>query len=713
METLSFDDLPGNADIGRAPLRVTVRPQGVQQALDRAPDAISSIESGGNYGAIGPATKDGDRAFGRYQVMGKNIPQWTQEATGTAMTPRQFLADPRAQDAVFRHQFGKYADKYGPEGAAKAWFAGERGMNNPDAADVNGMTVQRYGEKFTDAMGAQPPPGRVARGELKPPPSAQSVISFDDIASGDQAATFNERFGKIEQKAVDRGALDAFARAAGQGATFGFGDELRGMQAAGGGDARGMDDPAAVLRGLYRYWTGDKAAERAYTDTKRQAAWENAVAEAQHPIASVAGNVVGGTVATLPMAAFGAPAAGAGLAARALQGAKTGAAFGAAYGLGEGEGTERLGNAAIGAGVGAAAGGLVNAALGKRPVGPIDPKPSDIFATSKPYYREWEQAAARIGVPRETAAGIGDRLRGALDAKNLTPDLAEQVYRSVGILDRGAMTLADLQNVKRVIGRSFNSPDKNVRDAASIATAELTKVIREVAPDAAENLATADAIHASAKSLQTLQRKADIAGLRTGRAGYGGNAVNAMRQVLSPIVQRSIEGKTTGFRPHEIQAMRDIVEGAPATDMLRAVGQLSPSKGIMQTALAAGAYMTNKPTGLAVPMLGLAGNRLAAMLTRRQIDQLSTMVAKRSPAYAQAVSNATQRYINAQSQFAAKPSVKLFAAYLAASRALSSGLNKDGIKVTSGDLLRAIQGPVSGRADGEQNGPEGVIDEQP
>lgn len=118
-------------------------------------DAIASIESrgSGDYSAIGPVTKNGDRAYGRYQVMGNNIPEWTKAALGKAMTPEQFLADQSAQDAVFDHRFGMYVRKYGPEGAARAWFGGEGAVNNPDAKDVLGTSVAEYGKKFVAAAG--------------------------------------------------------------------------------------------------------------------------------------------------------------------------------------------------------------------------------------------------------------------------------------------------------------------------------------------------------------------------------------------------------------------------------------------------------------------------------------------------------------------------------------------------------------------------------
>lgn len=115
--------------------------------------AIAGIESGGRYDALGPKTKTGDQAHGKYQVMGANVGPWTKEILGKEMSPQEFLASPEAQDAVFKGKFGQYAQKYGPEGAARAWFAGEGGMNNLDAKDQLGTSVGQYGRKFAQAAG--------------------------------------------------------------------------------------------------------------------------------------------------------------------------------------------------------------------------------------------------------------------------------------------------------------------------------------------------------------------------------------------------------------------------------------------------------------------------------------------------------------------------------------------------------------------------------
>jgi hypothetical protein len=122
-------------------------------------NAIAGLESGGRYHALGPVTRKGDRAYGKYQVMGANIPDWTEAALGQRLTPEQFRASASAQDAVFRHRFGDYVDRYGEEGAARAWFGGERNINNPQARDQLGTSVGNYGRNYLSRLGGGPTRG--------------------------------------------------------------------------------------------------------------------------------------------------------------------------------------------------------------------------------------------------------------------------------------------------------------------------------------------------------------------------------------------------------------------------------------------------------------------------------------------------------------------------------------------------------------------------
>lgn len=80
-------------------------------------NAVSSNESGGNDNAVNGDTG----AYGRYQIMPENWPEWSAEA-GLAGAD---ISDPDAQRKVAAFKLGQYIDKYGVEGAAVAWYAGE------------------------------------------------------------------------------------------------------------------------------------------------------------------------------------------------------------------------------------------------------------------------------------------------------------------------------------------------------------------------------------------------------------------------------------------------------------------------------------------------------------------------------------------------------------------------------------------------------------
>ncbi|MGV0818860.1 phage minor head protein [Martelella sp. AMO21009] len=116
-------------------------------------EAIAAIESGGRYGALGPVTASGDRAYGRYQVMGANVGPWTEQALGYAMTPSSFLTSPQAQDAVFDKIFGGYLSRYGnANDAASTWFTGRPLSQGASAADILGTTGASYVQKFNTAL---------------------------------------------------------------------------------------------------------------------------------------------------------------------------------------------------------------------------------------------------------------------------------------------------------------------------------------------------------------------------------------------------------------------------------------------------------------------------------------------------------------------------------------------------------------------------------
>lgn len=139
----------------------TANDAGPQWDIDRAKQGITNIESGGNYLAQGPLVKykDGteDRAYGKYQVMGRNIPVWTKQVLGVALTPEQFLQSKEAQEKVFEHKFGENVKRYGNVAdAASVWFAGKPIAQAGNRSDVLGTTVPNYVAKFLSAYNGAP-----------------------------------------------------------------------------------------------------------------------------------------------------------------------------------------------------------------------------------------------------------------------------------------------------------------------------------------------------------------------------------------------------------------------------------------------------------------------------------------------------------------------------------------------------------------------------
>ncbi len=123
--------------------------------LDAIMASIKSLESKGNYQAMGKQTKSGDRAYGAYQVMGANIPSWTKEALGHELTPDEFLQDREAQDTVARYFMGKSFAKYGnPDDVASVWFTGRPyAQAGGTVADVTGTSNDEYINIFREGLG--------------------------------------------------------------------------------------------------------------------------------------------------------------------------------------------------------------------------------------------------------------------------------------------------------------------------------------------------------------------------------------------------------------------------------------------------------------------------------------------------------------------------------------------------------------------------------
>lgn len=115
-------------------------------------NAIAGQESGGSYNAENSDTG----AYGKYQILPSNWPEWAEEAGIGADAPRT----PENQEIVARFKLGQYYDKYGARGAAIAWYGGEGALNYSDEAlnrkqGDNGEypSINEYADEVLGRMG--------------------------------------------------------------------------------------------------------------------------------------------------------------------------------------------------------------------------------------------------------------------------------------------------------------------------------------------------------------------------------------------------------------------------------------------------------------------------------------------------------------------------------------------------------------------------------
>lgn len=435
-----FDQFDG-AEVAPSGLpRITITPE----RRSAFADAISSVESGGNYKAIGPDTGGGNRALGKYQVMASNVGPWSREVLGREVTPQEFLSNPQLQDQIFSAKFGSYVEKYGPEGAAKAWFAGEKGMNDPNRRDILGTSVADYGRKFMNALGP-------SQANAAPVSQAVAPAATRGATAGAMSNFFDQfdapQDGPVVQQQSPQAAVapavsktESFAAGAAQGATFNFYDELRGLMEAGGLNPKDPASLSSLFQGAYKYFTGDQAAAQRYDTASGREREAARVAAEANPMTSLAGNVAGAIAVPV-----GAAVSGATLPARMASGAAVGAGYGAAYGLGEGVGVEdRASRALVGGLLGGAVGGAAPAviegvtkgvgALTSRPVNIARAAVNPTGAAERAIGRAYREAVESdpLGMQRLTAAELAKQRGGPAVVMDTLGGEGRNLARSAG-----------------------------------------------------------------------------------------------------------------------------------------------------------------------------------------------------------------------------------------------------------------------------------------
>lgn len=129
---------------------------GEQVSMQQFMNAIAANESGGQanpYTAVSPTNRNGQKAYGKYQILESNIPAWSKEALGRSVSLQEFLTNPDIQENIARVQMEKIYNKYGNyDDLAAVWFSG-RPLSGNNSSDVTGTTVPTYVQRMRKNLG--------------------------------------------------------------------------------------------------------------------------------------------------------------------------------------------------------------------------------------------------------------------------------------------------------------------------------------------------------------------------------------------------------------------------------------------------------------------------------------------------------------------------------------------------------------------------------
>jgi hypothetical protein len=267
---------------------------------------------------------------------------------------------------------------------------------------------------------------------------------------------------------------------------------------------------------------------------------------------------------------------------------------------------------------------------------PVKPQPrmkaEDLKVATGKAYEAAENAGVRY-TPEATESlvqGIADEMAAARLRPRRHPNAASVLDEDVLPMRGTSPTLQDLDDLRQIIKSDVIESGtraeqrlgkKMVRNIDEfIAAAGEGQVTAGDAVKGAEAIRTARDLNTRYRKLESVEEAVDMADLRTGATGSGGNIDNATRQRLVTVL------KSGNWTPDEEAAFRKIIKGGQGQNFLRLVGKLSPTGNGLMTALNIGGAASNPL--LAIPgVAGIIAKMRADAMTAQKVQDLMDLIA--------------------------------------------------------------------------------------
>lgn len=439
----------------------------------------------------------------------------------------------------------------------------------------------------------------------------------------------------------------------GQGATFGFADELvaAGLTPIelGIGLVTGSDEGKGIGSRISDSY--GRAIGKVRADVKQ--------AKERSPVASTIGEIGGGVLSAGGLAKQGVTLlnpATQGYRQMIGRGAAEGAAYGGVHGAGTGEGVEgRVDQAAKGAAIGAGAGGVFGAAgarIANKAAARSAPTLDELRTATNLAYKEAENANVIIRPDRYQA--VVDRLFTRLANEGVDPTLHPGVMAAFKRLEdlKGApvpfQTLDILRRVANGAGKNIANPDE--RRLARLMVEEIDDLMGNLKPSdvmtgdgamAGEMIRAGRQLWSRVRKSEALENVIERATNRVGANYTAAGFQTAVRQEIKSILNNP--RKLRGFSKEEVSMMKGIARGGSTENLLRMVGKFAP-RGVVSGGLMGAATASNPVLGLTAWGASEAARSASAAITKKKLSTLVEAVRRGGPRVLNALS-AKQRSI--------------------------------------------------------------------
>jgi hypothetical protein len=232
-------------------------------------------------------------------------------------------------------------------------------------------------------------------------------------------------------------------------------------------------------------------------------------------------------------------------------------------------------------------------------------------------------------LPQSSVQGLAGDISARMDAERINPRLQPGSSAIADALVSDASRpsrIEDIENMRRLTTRALPataSPDD--RRLSQIMQDQITDYLGNLDDPIAGQLTEARDAYRRSSAASDIAAATDKAALRAASTGSGGNEINAVRQNLRRILDTPRLARS--FKPDELAAIREIVEGTADQNVMRRLSRFAPSSGGLASMLGIGGTLASPEVALPIMALTEGAKALGERSTRQSIASLLQQLA--------------------------------------------------------------------------------------